>query len=234
MLNSTLSWLVAASVTLAATNLPVYRVSPPTLQEHFDRPLELSGAQIIGFTGTPLGPTLRHLTAIVSGIRPSDRTICVQIMRASGSYSAEFVVKNPHQGPSIAFELNSRAIDGRKMDALAGEMAVRAQVSANDACSDDDVFLPARWDIQPSRSFNVLVNGMGATYIRSQAEGAPTYDCRWLRSALGEPNLVDHRFNAVCPMPQVSTCGSEGEFDVLPADGLSVGPLRKIRVRGSC
>lgn len=207
---------------------------PPTFFEDQPPLAHYSASDVLGVLSGSLTSRTRTSAIVVTGIRPDDRTICVNIERSNGGYIAAFTIANPGRGPTLELVMPSNIIP--KLNATAGEMAVRARASRRaKACGDNDPNLVASWTRASGESVSILLNSQRATYAAVEIGGEAPVRCQRLDVALARPTIAKGSFDTVCQVRVGGACGGEQTVTVQLRDGARYRtPSPQFRLRNPC
>lgn len=230
------------------TRLPV--VSPPVLVEHVgltevarQRPDAVYG-WIDGGLREPVdfSQQLTHPTLTIAKLTRRDRSLCIEIHRADGSYSAQAEIPVAPTSGVVEVPLNSSAAARAAMSqlpALAGELAVRVRAAARNACASKGPWLPARWGAGRAPEPRYLAIGaasLGMRWVR--VDGGEAVPCEPLAQAIGRADLGGVVFSSLCPVANapVACKGNRNPVNakVLWMKGERLEAEADIRLIGNC
>lgn len=178
---------------------------------------------------------VRMPTVYVSGLRPGDKTVCLAIERATGSYWAKITVDVADLGGrgqvAIPFAryINARGQFRTVPGAPAAQLAVLAQASgvANArGCSPDAPVLPAAWQADADGALIAQVQSPDAeAYVSVDPKGA-VRNCGEL-GAVAPMQGLPTVFDTACVLPRPK-CGAVISMVVSRNDRRTSRPLSDI------
>lgn len=219
-------------VTLANRAPLTVVVQPPILAESVQQSVDTAGSEFVGLAGGGLDRKLASNDIIVSGLRPTDRTLCVNILKSSGLYRATFEYPLRQPVSEIRFQLRSTNLSHMKM--TGAEIAIRAQASAGARCNSAAPFLSVRWAGSQLAGNAVLFNSRQGTEVTATTIGGGYVSCQSIRDAANDQGLPIRSFDTVCYAPASRSCKSEQGIRVSRADGLEADKPKVLLIRNPC
>lgn len=222
----------SASAQAQAARIPRIEVSAPPFREYEPEVVRYASRDVAGALVGSLQHRANRPVILLTGIRDSDRTICVIIERSNGAYLAAFNIPNARRGDTVELVLPSRLIG--RLRAQAGEMAVRAQASGRGSCAAGDPFLVAGWTRPATTSVAILLNSQDSDYVGISVGRGPASECSSLRDALGNQRLSVATFDRVCRLPSFGRCGGEQSMIIVRRQGGAYLPPLRLTLRNPC
>jgi len=187
----------------------------------------LAGAVILPERAVPVGSVI-----VVSGVRPSDRTICVRIEQSNGGYHASFDVPNPNKGPSFLFVLPTSTI--ARLGIAPVELAIRARVSDGSSCNDNSPILAAGWGSAITPSIELLVNPQRYDRVSARVASGISSACSPALSNTAGDRRSMSSYSIVCRVRLTGACASEQEVVIQFRDGSIAGVPLRLAMRTPC
>lgn len=191
-----------------ATIIPEIALGTPPFSEQVDKTILAEGGLLMGVAMGGLDRGVSEPALTVSGLRATDKTICVAIKHANAAYTAGFRTPNAGRSGTVRFRLPSRVIG--KLNARAGAVAILAQASAGAACVRSDPVLPAAWGrVMPTSEGFALVNDHQADISRARIGPQPMQRCQSATSLAGA-GVPLRSFQVSCSLRwSAGSCASE-------------------------
>ena len=214
-----------------ARRVPRVKVGQPPFHEYRPAYLSYSGEDVVGLVSGPLNLRSIRPAIVVSGVRPSDQTICVHMEQSNGGYLADFSIANPRVGSTFQLDLPSAVLKSDRF--RSGEIAIRAQVSSKATCTDNDTFLLASWGTGRDGSA-LLVNAKRASYVAASVGTDSATECIPLEDVLGDKRVKTSSYGYVCRVRLAGRCGDTQRVSVQGIDGAVVRKPVFYTVRNPC
>ncbi len=208
-----LSLIVLSASPSEASDTPEYKVKPKNFFESLPdvQKISLENA-IVGYHFGDLNEKISRPALLLTGIKLTDKNICIRVENRSGTYIAQANIKNPKLGSTIRVKLPTKKKSIYR--ATASDLAIVAKVSPNRECEGEAEFLTTSWNGMPKLkdSFNIFANLNGHDSAKIALQGTKNVaDCLPVDMVIKDSNKTFRAFNYVCSLKPES-CKSETLF----------------------
>lgn len=219
----------------AAGQTSVVSVPPSEFTEtlHRSRKIRNSGP-LVGVQSTAARLDVGNPIITVSGIKPSDKLVCLTISHASGVYVGKAKIKNSSFAGTVSFQLPAKLL--KDVSRSAKQYAILAQASAENYCHSRNDILFATWGNSPPRGKVVIALSASPTAAtRVVVQGAVGGSrCQTASNYLAPKRLTFQSFSRVCSVSLSGECRQEARLEIIINEsGRRVAIPRKV-FRRSC
>jgi hypothetical protein len=238
------TWLALVCISTFAAMQPVnaraevsqVRVALENVRESFvAQGLTSISDRIVGYASTRLYDEVLIPQLTVTGVRSSDRFICVSISHINNLYRADFSFRNRGTSSVVKVLFESRfwhQLPSRSV----GELAIEVYVDGASSCDGrKDEILPAGWGLSVPQEGYVLVNAGQSNSVRVQTAKQQAQDCRHVRDLMSQRQIVPVAYTHACPVSHTAArCRASLDLSIQRRDGPSLSMPERVRVRRHC
>ena len=207
-------------------------VGKPPFQEDRPRFNRFSGEEVMGVIGGSLVERAVTNSLIVTGLKPNDNLVCVDIEQSNGGYLASFEMPNPRKGASVEFVLPSRIL--RTLGVRVGELGILARATSGKSCAAGASLLRASWTMRRSPTVSLLINSKRADRTSAVVAGSKAVVCHKLVDELHDHGLNVSSFDTVCSVTLDGACAQDNVTTLQFRDGPSYRKPLIVSLRAPC
>ncbi|WP_430416515.1 hypothetical protein [Parasphingorhabdus sp.] len=212
--------VIPLQFTVAKT--PIVNVSKRAFSESFPDFRQVNSVGLVAGVQVKQAPyKLNEPVVYVSGIKPSDKFICVSISHVGGTYIANFRVRNPRKGSIVGLKMPSKLFDNAYVTST--QLAVNARVTDKSICSKKDShYLVSNWrDRFPVEAVDIYIAIDPSSVARFNLKGTSgAVNCNSIEVLNRKKGSSFREFTQYCRMKLPPSCKPSAYFEII------VDPIR--------